>query len=576
MNLKSSILILLAGLAMTSCGSNPFKAGVVHDQISQEMKQASAERASRESAEQALMPPLAVEMPTVPEVEPRFDLAVVDAPARQVFMAIVTGTRYNMLVTPEVSGSITLNLKNVTVREALDAIRELYGYEYNIRNNRIVIQSNALQTRVFQINYLASNRVGSSELRVTSSSIANGSPVPGSNSPTPTAIPGPQGAGVTGQQGLGGSFSSRVQTTTDSDFWGSLNKALTAIVGDADGRKVVINPQSGVIVVSALPREIRQVEAYLKATQTVVERQVMLEAKILDVTLNEQFQAGINWAGFASRGSVRVTGGVMPPGATLLPGNHGAQPITSNDITVTPGQFGSVAATTLGKGFMGLALQTNHFASLLNFLEGQGTVSVLSSPRIATLNNQKAVLKVGTDELFVTNITTTTTATTSGSTSTPSLTLQPYFSGISLDVTPQIDDDNNIVLHIHPAVSVVEEKVKQIDLGSSLGQFKLPLASSSINESDSIVRVRNGNIVAIGGLMTQSQSQDRNQLPGLGGLPGVGVLFGQRANAGNKRELVILLKPTIISDDRPWVKDLEQTDQHLRELDPRSLIRGDF
>jgi MSHA biogenesis protein MshL len=569
-----AMLIGLAGVLLSACAPQQFRPGVVHDRIGEEMKQAAAERGSRESAEKALMPPLAADMPKIAEVEPRFDLSVVDAPARQVFMAIVTGTRYNMLVNPEVAGTITLSLKDVTVREALDAIRELYGYEYTMRGNRIAIQSNALQTRVFQINYLSSRRVGASELRVTSSSIAGsgaGATAPAVGNPATAPA-----SGTTGQPAVATALTSRVHTTTDSDFWGDLTTALNAIIGDADGRKVVVNPQSGIIVISAMAREIRQVEAYLKATQTVVDRQVMLEAKILDVTLSEQFQAGINWAAFRTGSNSRAALGVAAPGSTLAPSAAGAaQALTTDAATVTAGRLGSVAATSLGKGFVGLALQTSNFAALLNFLEGQGTVTVLSSPRIATINNQKAVLKVGTDELFVTNITTTTTSTTTGSVSTPSLTLQPYFSGISLDVTPQVDEDNNIVLHIHPAVSVVEEKVKQIDLGQSLGQFKLPLASSSVNETDSIVRVRDGNIVAIGGLMTQSQTQDRNQMPGLGNIPGVGLLFGQRASTGSKRELVILLKPTVISDDRLWVRDIEQAGERMRILDPRDHLTGD-
>jgi MSHA biogenesis protein MshL len=228
-------------------------------------------------------------------------------------------------------------------------------------------------------------------------------------------------------------------------------------------------------------------------------------------------------------------------------------------------------ATALGKGFFGLAFQTANFAALLNFLETQGTVSVLSSPRIATLNNQKAVLKVGTDDLFVTNITTTTTATTSGSVSTPSLTLQSYFSGISLDVTPQIDEDNNIILHIHPAVSVVTEKAKQIDLGTQLGSFTLPLASSSVNETDSIVRAKDGNVIAIGGLMRQDQTVGSTQLPGAGNAGAASALLGQKSNALNKRELVILLKPTVITDDSSWAKDIDETGARLRDLDPRQL-----
>jgi MSHA biogenesis protein MshL len=245
----------------------------------------------------------------------------------------------------------------------------------------------------------------------------------------------------------------------------------------------------------------------------------------------------------------------------------GAISTGSGATSVTPGQLGSIVASTLGKGFFGLAFQTANFASLLNFLETQGSVSVLSSPRIATLNNQKAVLKVGTDDLYVTNVTTSTTATTTGSVSTPSLTLSPYFSGISLDVMPQIDDDDNIILHVHPAISTVINKDMTINLGIALGTYTLPLASSSVNETDSIVRVKDGNIVAIGGLMSQSQNANRNQLPGTGSIP----IFGQRASTQAKRELVILIKPTVIREDQSWVKDLEQTGERLRALDPRQF-----
>lgn len=570
---NASMTMLLAGtLLLAACAPQQFREGVVHERIGAEIRQGASERGSRNAADKPAMPPLTVDLPATAETEPRFDLSVVNAPAAQVFMAIVSGTRYNMLVTPEVGGQITLSLKNVTVRETLDAIRELYGYEYSQRGNRITIQPNTVQTRVFQVNYLASRRQGASELRVTSSSISGASQ--GGTAGTGSAAPVASSGGAS-QTGASSALTSRVHTTTENDFWGGLTAALHAIVGQTDGRKVIVNPQSGIVVVSALPREIRQVEAYLKATQTVVDRQVMLEAKILDVTLSEQFQSGINWAAFTSGANSNSALGIAAPGTTLAASAAGAsKPLTSNDVSATPGRLGSVAATSLGKGFVGLALQTSNFAALLNFLEGQGTVTVLSSPRIATINNQKAVLKVGTDELFVTNVTTTTTSSTAGSVSTPSLTLQPYFSGISLDVTPQIDEDNNIVLHVHPAVSVVQEKEKLIDLGTTLGQFKLPLASSSVNETDSIVRVRDGNIVAIGGLMTQSQTQDRSQLPGLGSVPGVGLLFGQRNTAASKRELVILLKPTVIADDRSWVRDLDQTGERMRQLDPRDFFPG--
>lgn len=201
----------------------------------------------------------------------------------------------------------------------------------------------------------------------------------------------------------------------------------------------------------------------------------------------------------------------------------------------------------------GLAFQTSNFAALLSFLESQGNVHVLSSPRIATLNGQKAVLKVGTDEFFVTNVTNTTTTGTA-TTSTPSVTLQPFFSGIALDVTPRIDQNNEIILHVHPSVSLVTTVNKTVDVGGVGGTLNLPLASSSISETDSIVRARDGQIVAIGGLMRQATFDDQSGLPGL-----PKPVFGQTSKRSEKRELVILLKPTVVDSDKDWSQDITQS-----------------
>jgi MSHA biogenesis protein MshL len=205
--------------------------------------------------------------------------------------------------------------------------------------------------------------------------------------------------------------------TTDSDFWGDLNRALVTIVGDTEGRSVVVNPSSGVVLVRALPTELRNVDKYLRATQLVAERQVMLEAKIIDVTLSEDFQAGVNWGAFNESWNSHTAIGTVAPGTTLTTSVNnavggGAAALGNTELGILPGEAGGIAAALLGKGFIGLALQTSNFAALLNFLETQGSVSVLSSPRIATLNNQKAVLKVGTDRMFVTNLTLGVPATT--------------------------------------------------------------------------------------------------------------------------------------------------------------------
>jgi MSHA biogenesis protein MshL len=363
--------------------------------------------------------------------------------------------------------------------------------------------------------------------------------------------------------------SAQISTTQDSDFWNDLNKALTSIVGSADGRAVIVNGGSGVVLIKAFPADLRNVENYLKMTQLIVERQVMLEAKILEVGLSEEFQAGVNWSSFGSGGkNSRYAVGAVNSGTTL--DTSGA--ITSDGLSVNPGSLGSVAASSLGKGLFGLVLQTANFAALLNFLETQGNVQVLSSPRIATINNQKAVLKVGTDDYYVTGVTSSSsTSNSNGSTtpSTPTINLQPFFSGISLDVTPQIDGENNVVLHVHPSISTVTEKQKVVNLGTLIGTYTLPLASSTVNETDSIVRVQDGNIVAIGGLMKQKQASDANGLPGSTASSSWGLLLGARNSVLQKSELVILIKPTIIRNDSSWKDDLIDTQGRVQQLDPR-------
>jgi MSHA biogenesis protein MshL len=564
---RLTLTLPLLTLLLGACTHSSFRHDPAREQIETELRQARDQKTVDSATEKALLPPLSVVTPVQEVKEPRFDLSIVNAPAQQVFMAIVSGTRYNMLIGPEVSGNISISLKDVTVREALDSIRELYGYEYRMQGNRISIQPNTLQTRVFQINYLSAIRAGETELRVTSSSVA-------STAPQNTAYPAYPNPSVPGQQ-QGSSpnsqqpslLTTRVRTTSKNDFWDSLTTSLQTLVGTEGGRNVVVTANAGVVMVRAFPGELRAVENYLRAIQAIADRQVMLEAKIVEVSLNEAFQAGVNWASFNGVNN-RATVGNMRPDTRLSP-IGGVDPVlSSKNADAIPGVAGGIASAALSAtnlGFFGLALQTSNFAALINFLETQGTVSVLSSPRVATLNNQKAVLKVGTDELYVTNVTTnTTTNVTGNSTFSPTITLQPYFSGISLDVTPQIDDEDNIILHIHPAVSVVRENEKNIDLGS-LGQFKLPLAASTVNESDSVVRARDGLIVAIGGLMSQTSIIDRSGMPGTLGSD-AGTLVGQRGRATQKRELVILIKPTLIRDSRVAQRDLEAITERIQKM----------
>ncbi|MEC5160310.1 MULTISPECIES: pilus (MSHA type) biogenesis protein MshL [unclassified Janthinobacterium] len=559
--------------------------------INAQMKSAAAQApaASQPAAvENALLPPLSALAGQLPRtraaLDERFNVSFNNVPAQQFFNSLVTGTRYNMLVHPDIGGTVSANLKDVTLFEALDAVRELYGYDYRVDGSRIYIKPATIQTRMFQVNYLTGNRKGSSNLRVSSTSVGNASSLASGQGGNNNNNSGGGNNSNNGANDNGGGpqagqarDSSNVSTTSNSDFWVELKASLEAIVGAGkDGRNVVLSPQSGVVVIRAMPDELRNVDLYLKATQLSVDRQVILEAKILEVQLNDGFQTGINWASFASIKSGhgnRVSTGFVSPGTTLAPLPFaGGQPPTMSStgataIAASTGFALGSAATAAGSLF-GLAFQTSNFAAMISFLESQGTVHVLSSPRIATLNNQKAVLKIGTDEFYVTGVSTTTNTSAASATTSPNVTLQPFFSGVVLDVTPQIDDRGNIILHVHPSVSQVTTVSKDIDLGSA-GRLTLPLAASNTSEMDSMVRGQNGGIVAIGGLMRQSSTSDRSQVPGAGGLPVLGALFRNTGQVTQKRELVVLIKPTIVEGASSWNEDLLDAGRRMEALDPR-------
>lgn len=575
--------IALLGVAVTlsGCLNPPPAPSELDPKIAAQLGAGERKPEQRPSAvEEALLPPLRMEMPSVAgqPIEPRFDLSVNNAPAQQVFLSLVNGTRYSMLVHPNVSGTISLTLKDVTLREALESIRDLYGYEFRADGPRISVQPAGLQTRVFRVNYLTGTRRGTSEVRVQSGSVADvtpgtgipGQPQAGGAQPYPTG-----GALQPGQLPIARSIdSSRISTIQTNDFWTELRTSLQSIIGAGTGRSVVVTAHSGIIVVRAMPEELRSVELYLRETRLSVERQVMLEAKIVEVTLSESFQSGINWAFFGSSGAGAGAIGQVSMGRSATALAARGSPLSGDGVTIDTAGKAIVASTAAlsannpASSVFGLALQTANFATLIQFLETQGSVQVLSSPRVATINNQKAVLKVGTDEFFVTNVATVSTNTATTSQSTPTVTTAPFFSGILLDVTPRIDHESRIMLHIHPSVSSVVESRREVALGSNIPSIVLPLPKSTVSETDTIVRVTDGNIVAIGGLMSVEYIDNR------GGIPGLNIeLLRTTDRRVVKKELVILLKPTVIGDDRDWQPDLREAQERLRGLYPREERR---
>ncbi|MCL4409588.1 MAG: pilus (MSHA type) biogenesis protein MshL [Gammaproteobacteria bacterium] len=476
--------------------------------------------------------------------EPRFSVQARQVNAADFFAQLTNESPYSLVVHPDVRGSITVNLRDVTLQEALDVVQDIYGFDIRREGRIYRVFPAGLRTETLSLNYLSLRRQGSSQTSVTSGGVADqqggvrnnrGSGVSGS-----ALGPGdignnlrgglPAGGGISG---LSGQTGSSISSESETDFWDGLQNILEGIVGTDGGRRIVVSPQAGLATIRAYPNEIRAARDFLNAAEKSLQRQVILEARIVEVSLNESYQQGVDWSRITSRIGSGVT------------------------------QFGfsgsSVDAGSLS-GVFGLQFESQSFNGMIEMLSTQGNVQVLSNPRVTATNNQKAVIKIGEDEYFVTDVSTT-TVTGTATTSTPNVQLTPFFSGIALDVTPQISDDGSITLHIRPSVTETREQEKIIRLNNET--LALPLARSNIRESDTIIRARDGEVVIIGGLMQTSYTDEVNQVPVLGNIPGIGELFKNRRQREVKKELVIMLRPTVVGVDT-WNTELEASRELLR------------
>ena len=457
----------------------------------------------------------------------RFNISVKNAPARSFFSGLVKGTKYNMIVDPDVTGNVTLDLKNVTIEETLNAVKDMYGYQYRKTPYGFEISPNALETRIFTVNYLNVSRTGKSYTSVSSGQItktvsqSGGARIGGGTSVESTVAP-----------------SASVITTSNADFWKQLSDTLTLMIGDKDGRKVVINPSAGLVIIKAYPNELNETAKYLDSLQSTMTRQVILDTKILEVQLSKNYEAGVDWTllGLSQEGNKGLTDKL--------------EDIASNIFTLDMHS---------GKGF----------ATIVKLLSTQGNVQVLSSPRISTLNNQKAVIKVGGDEFFITGISSTDTSGSSAGTTdtTQDVEFTPFFSGIVLDVTPEISASGDIILHIHPVVSEVTQKELEYTIGekNKATTSSIPLAKSEIRESDSIVHAKNGQIVVIGGLMENKTKEHTGETPFVSKIPILGNIFRRTQQESVKSELIILLRPIVV-DNNTWTTQLNKEAHTFRGL----------
>lgn len=583
-NLRAGRLLLalaqfsaLAGvLLLNACSSHNEKKTTAENEMSavvaeQAERNKKSAKAPAEVAD-ALLDNSSIKTASGKKYTEHFDVSVRAVPAREFFLGLVNGTGINVVVHPDVTGSISLDLKNVTVDDVLRVTRDIYGYEYKQDHGIYTIYANALRTEVFHINYLDVQRVGVSDTAVlvgraqsSGQNNNNGSSTGGSSGNSGdtanllSMLDSAEKNKSSGANKQGITPGSRVQTLNHTDFWSSLHSTLTSIIGgESENRSVTISPQAGMIVVKARPNELSAVREFLDRSELSVKRQVILEAKILEVRLSEGFEAGVNWG--AISGQLAHTQNIAD--GFVLGAKGSATNATVNEFRSVSQNINASGREAVGGTFSSL-LQVQDITKLLSLLETQGSVQVLSSPRVSTVNNQKAVIRVGSDEYFVTGISNNTTSNATSVSSTPNIELSPFFSGISLDVTPQISEEGEVILHIHPVVSDVKDQLKVFTVGDQ--NFSLPLAFRGIRESDSIVKAQNGQVIVLGGLMQENKDNTDGKRPFLGDIPLVNSLFRTKNKAKSKTELVILLRPIVV-DDNAWKKQLEQTQERIQKI----------
>jgi MSHA biogenesis protein MshL len=487
-----------------------------------------------------------------------FNVSVHEVDAREFFMSLVVDSQENMVVHPFLTGRISLELKNVSIPQVLSAVQKVYGYDYSKTDIGYIIYPATLQTKIFKIDHIDLLREGSSNTRVSSGQISNNSRRNNANNQNiDTSNLGSNNPNSGSNSNSNSTSGSWITTSSKTDFWEELQLSLSAIVqvdtpaaGNAEsnelsnpktGSKVVINKQTGIVVVRANPTQMREVEKLVASTQGQIGRQVVIEAKILEIILDDKHQDGVNWASIVREGS-----------RAFLTANNPLPSIVA----------GTTEVFTLG-------IRSGDFYAFIELMEGQGKTNILSSPRISTLNNQKAVIKVGEDEYFITDIASNNSLSAATNTVTQDITWTPFFSGIALDVTPQISDNNNITLHIHPSITRVRQDDKKFSINGD--DNSLPMARNTVRESDSIVHAENGQIIVIGGLMQENREENKQGVSLLSRIPYLGNAFRENQGTGLKSELVILLKPTIISNGQDWNAPIEDSRERMQQLERKQL-----
>jgi MSHA type pilus biogenesis protein MshL len=511
--------------------------------------------------------------------EKLYSLSARDSDIQEVLLSFSKESELNIVVDPDVTGKVTVDFKEVPLRDAFDYLLGPLNLVYVKKGLFVRVSKPRMETRFFTLNYVSTRRIGTRTVTASSGS---------SESSGSIEIPGTE-RGALGSARLSAGSEDRnlssLATFDEADFWGEVQRELEAVVfgrppeegdgegfsvggheavmrADEEGRKLVINRMTGVIMVTDYPSKVREVADFLSSVQASVQRQVMIEAKIIEVILAKDYQMGVDWSFIQSLPRMtNLAWGLTDGKTTGFPGSTSGYLGTDSGDSDGGLQAGSIDTpgtfhlSPFGGVFaIGGAGSEVFLRDILDAISEQGDVNLLSSPRISTLNNQKAIIRVGDQDVFFVQ----------GAVATESTVLQttqPYTIdiGIVLDVTPQIGEDGMIIMNVHPSISD-----KTGEKTSPDGVTTFPILS--VRETDTTIRVADGQTIIIAGLMREKKDRKVTGLPFLQSVPKLGPLFSHTSEISSKSELIIMLTPTIM--EGPEIAQVTQRDMERLEAFP--------
>ncbi len=447
------------------------------------------------------IPPVVDNAPIVTPPRPArklqtFTVVATDLPARDLLFALARDARLNLDIDPAIEGNVSINAIDQTLPQILKRIARQVKLRYTLDGPNLIVERDKPFTRVYRIDYLNMARKTDSVVSVN----------------TQVASPGSAEAG-----GGGSSSSTNVTNSSANDFWKSLESNLKSL---ADGGSVVSHRESGTILVTATESAHKSIQSFLDQVLANARKQVLIEATVVEVTLKDEFQAGVDWA--------RLTQGKgWSLQQSTLAGNLGTAPFlaaTYQDSNADRAITASIRAL-------------NQF----------GDVSVMSSPKIMALNNQTSVLKVVDNRVYFTTeleVKDATNNTPEKRTYTTTIHTVPV--GFVMNVTPYITEGDEVILNIRPTLSRILQFVDTPDPGLAQAGITNKVPEIQVREMESVLRVANGSTAVIGGLMQDTTDESQRGLPGLQNVEGFGYLFGTKSRNYRKTELVIFLRPRVV------------------------------